>query len=145
MNYNRVTLAGNLTRDPELKYLPNGTAVCRIGLAINREWKDQSGEKKSEVVFVDVDFFGKTAENVSKYFKKGRPIFIEGRLKLDTWTDKQTNQPRSKLGVIAESFQFVDSKSSQASEPPASRPTQQALPASAPTAENKPEEDDVPF
>lgn len=104
---NKVILIGNLTRDPELKYTPKGTAIAKIGLAVNRQWKTETGEKKEEVTFVDVDVFGRTAENVGQYTRKGSPILIEGRLKLDTWDDKQTNQKRSKLGVVAEIVQFL--------------------------------------
>ena len=110
MNYNKVTLAGNLTRDPELRFTPSGKSICKFGLAINRRWKSETGEAKEETTFLDVDCFGKTAETIEQYFKKGRSIFIEGRLKLDTWDDKATGQKRSKLGVIAESFVFPDSK-----------------------------------
>src|SRR5271154_3645384 len=109
-NFNKVILAGNLTRDPELRYTPKGTAIAKITLAINRSWKSESGEAKEEVTFVDVDAFGRTAENIGQYFKKGRPILVEGRLRYETWEDKQTNQKRSKLGVVLENFQFMDSK-----------------------------------
>src|SRR5436305_12307862 len=107
--YNKVILIGNLTRDPELRYTPKGTAVAKIGLAINRVWRDESGAQKEETTFVDVDAWGKQAETISQYMKKGRPMLVEGRLKLDQWDDKQTNQKRSKLGVVLESFQFLDS------------------------------------
>jgi len=109
-SYNKVILCGNLTRDPELKYTPKGTAIARLGLAVNRKWKTESGEQKEEVTFVDVDAFGKTAETLAQYLKKGRPILVEGRLKLDQWDDKQSGQKRSKLGVVLESFSFMDSK-----------------------------------
>lgn len=112
-SFNKVILAGNLTRDPELRYTPKGTAVCKIGLAINRHWKDESGQQKEEVTFVDCDFWGRLAETISQYLKKGRPILVEGRLKLDQWDDKQTNQKRSRLGVVGESFQFLDSGDSE--------------------------------
>src|ERR1041385_8611383 len=108
-NFNKVILAGNLTRDPELRYTPKGTAIARFGLAINRTWKSETGETKEEVTFVDVDSFGKQAELIGQYFRKGKPILMEGRLRLDTWDDKQTNQKRSKLGIVLESFQFIDS------------------------------------
>ena len=89
-NFNKVILAGNLTRDPELRYTPQGTAIAKIGVAINEKWTDKEGQKKERTVFVDVDAFGKTAEVIGQYFKKGRPILIEGRLKLDQWEDKAT-------------------------------------------------------
>ncbi len=108
-NFNKVILAGNLTRDPELRYTPKGTAIAKIGLAINRRWTTETGEQKEEVTFVDVDAFGRQAETIGQYLKKGRPILIEGRLKLDQWDDKQTGQKKSRLGVVLETFQFLDS------------------------------------
>ncbi|HSA02373.1 MAG TPA: single-stranded DNA-binding protein, partial [Candidatus Paceibacterota bacterium] len=90
-NFNKVILAGNLTRDPELRYTPKGTAVVKLGLAINRRWRDEAGQQKEEAVFVDVEAFGKTAETIGQYLKKGSPVLVEGRLRLDTWDDKQTN------------------------------------------------------
>ena len=107
MNYNRVQLAGNLTRDPEIKYLPSGVPIASFTIASTRKWKSESGEKKEETAFVDCTAFGKTAEVIVQYHKKGHPIFIEGRLKLDQWDDKTSGQKRSKLTVIAESFQFL--------------------------------------
>jgi len=111
-NYNKVLLMGNITRDIELRHTPTtNTAIAQIGLAVNRKWRDtNSGEMKEEVTFVDCDAFGKTAENIAKFFSKGRPIFIEGRLRLDTWKDKTDGSNRSKLKVVVETFQFVDSK-----------------------------------
>src|ERR1051326_2246501 len=108
-NFNKVILAGNLTRDPELRYTPKGTAIARIGMALNRTWKTETGETKEEVTFVDVDAFGRQAEVIAQYLKKGRPLLVEGRLKLDQWDDKQTGQKRSRLGVVLEGFQFLDS------------------------------------
>ena len=149
-NFNKVILAGNLTRDPELRYTPKGTAVAKIGLAINRKWRSESGEMKDETTFVDVDCFGKTAETVGQYLKKGRPILIEGRLRYETWDDKQSGQKRSKLGVVMESFQFMDSNRSEggsAPEAPRSRPAaSSAAPAAVEPAEtDAPSDDDVPF
>jgi len=106
--YNKVILIGNLTRDPEVRYTSKGTAVAKIGLAVNRSWKAETGEQREEVTFVDVDVFGRQAEVVGQYLRKGRPVLVEGRLRLDTWEDKQTNQKRSRLGVVMESFQFLD-------------------------------------
>jgi single-strand DNA-binding protein len=147
-SFNKVILAGNLVRDPELRYTPKGTAVAKIGLAINRQWKDESGQQKEEVTFVDVDAFGRQAEVVSQYLKKGRPILVEGRLKLDQWDDKQTNQKRSRLGVVLESFQFLDSGGGQGggggggfSAPP---DRQQSRPATASQAAPPPPSDDMP-
>src|SRR3989440_11979423 len=108
-NFNKVILAGNLTRDPELRYTPKGTAIAKIGLAINRTWKNEAGETKEEVTFVDVDAFGRQAEVIGQYMKKGRPFLVEGRLRLDQWEDKNTHQKQSKLKVILESFSFIDS------------------------------------
>jgi single-strand DNA-binding protein len=151
-NFNKVILIGNLTRDPELRYTPKGTAIAKIGLAINRTWKTETGETKEEVTFVDIDAFGRQAETLGQYMKKGRPIMIEGRLKLDTWDDKQTNQKRSRLGVVMETFQFLDfNKSAEgtgAPLPPKSRQPQSAgseAEPPPPDAAASPEEDDVPF
>jgi single-strand DNA-binding protein len=150
-NFNKVILAGNLTRDPELRYTPKGTAIAKIGLAINRKWRSESGELKDETTFVDVDAFGKTAETIGQYLKKGRPILVEGRLRYETWDDKQTGQKRSKLGVVLDSFQFMDSGNRGDSEggapatPRAPRPAASA-PASEPVeGDAPPESDDVPF
>lgn len=106
-SYNKVLLMGNLTRDPALKYLPSQTPVVEFGLACNRKYKTQSGEQKEEVTFVDCSAFGRTAEVINQYFTKGKPIFIEGRLKYDQWEDKQGGGKRSKLSVHIDSFEFV--------------------------------------
>ena len=149
-NFNKVILAGNLTRDPELRYTPKGTAVARLGLAINRKWKSETGEMKEEVTFVDVDAFGRTAETIGQYLKKGRPILIEGRLRYETWEDKQTKQKKSKLGVVLENFQFLDSgggRGEGSTEAPRPRPASGPAPAAPEPAEGDapPESDDVPF
>lgn len=109
-SFNRVFLMGNLTRDVELRHLPNSTSgsVANIGLAVNRRFRTQDGEQREEVTFVDCEAWGKTAETMSQYLRKGRPVFIEGRLKLDTW--EKEGQKHSKLKVVVESFQFIDSK-----------------------------------
>ena len=150
-NFNKVILAGNLTRDPELRYTPNGKAIAKFGMAINRNWTTDTGEKKEEVTFVDIDSFGRQAEVISQYLKKGRPVLVEGRLKLDQWDDKQSGQKRSRLGVVLESFSFLDSGrggdggSAEAPRPrPASAPAATAAPASA-DEPPVPSEDDVPF
>ena len=109
-NYNKVILMGNLTRDPEVRYTSGGTAIAKLGLAVNRRWKNQEGQMQEETTFVDVDAFGRQAETIGQYLKKGRPVMVEGRLKLDQWDDKQTGQKRSKLGVVLENFQFLDSR-----------------------------------
>lgn len=116
-NLNKIYLIGNLTRDPELKYTPKGTAVAKLGIAVNRKWTSESGEKKEEVTFVDVDVFGRTAENCGQYLRKGRPVLVEGRMKLDQWDDKQTGQKKSKLGVVAEMVQFLGSGKQEAGAP----------------------------
>jgi single-strand DNA-binding protein len=106
-SYNKVILMGNLTRDPELKYLPSGAAVANVGIAVNRVYNDrQSGEKKEEVCFVDLDAFGRTAEIINEYFQKGRPILVEGRLRLQTW-ETDDGQRRSKHSVMVDRFEFV--------------------------------------
>src|SRR5215210_5848251 len=106
-SFNKVILMGNLTRDPQLKYLPSQTAVTEFGLACNRKFKTQAGEDKEEVTFVDCTAFGRTGEVINQYFTKGKPIFIEGRLKYDQWEDKQGGGKRHKLTVVIESFEFV--------------------------------------
>jgi single-strand DNA-binding protein len=105
-SFNRVILMGNLTRDPQLRYLPSNTAVCEFGLATNRKWRDKDGNMKEEVCFIDIEAFGRQAETINQYVTKGRPILIEGRLRLDSWTG-QDGQKRSKHRVIVENFQFV--------------------------------------
>ena len=152
-SFNKVILVGNLTRDPELRYTPKGTAIAKIGLAVNRVWTNEAGEKKEEVTFVDVDVFGRTAENVGQYLRNGRPILIEGRLKLDQWDDKQTGAKRSKLGVVAETVQFLGSPTGGDSGSPAPAAPRAARPTAAPNApaaepvegDGPPESDDVPF
>lgn len=155
-SFNKVILAGNLTRDPELRYTPSGMAIAKIGIAMNRKWKSETGEMKEEVTFVDIDAFGKQAETIGQYLKKGRPILIEGRLRYEQWEDKQTQQKRSRLGVVMESFQFLDSGnrgeggsggggfSPAPSAPRASAPPSRPAP---PADDDMPpqEQDDVPF
>jgi len=106
-NFNKVILMGNLTRDPEIRYTPKGTAIARLSLAVNRRYTTETGEPREEVTFVDVDAWGKQAEVIAQYCRKGKPLMVEGRLKLDTWDDKATGQKRSRLGVVLEGFQFV--------------------------------------
>ena len=148
-NYNKVILMGNLTRDPEVKYTSGGTAIAKLGMAINRTWTNKEGQKQEETTFVDVDAFGRQAEVIRQYLKKGRPVMIEGRLKLDQWDDKQTGQKRSKLGVTLEGFQFLDSRGEgggggQGYQSDAPAAGASSASASAPAA-NIPEDDDVPF
>ncbi len=108
-SFNKVILMGNLTRDVEIRHTPSNTAVGNFGLAVNRRYRTQSGENREEVTFVDCEAWGRTAEVMSQYLTKGRPVMIEGRLKLDQWEDKNGGGKRSKLSVVVENFQFVDS------------------------------------
>jgi single-strand DNA-binding protein len=153
-NLNKVLLMGNLTRDPEVRYTPKGTAVAELGIAVNRVYSGENGEKREEVTFVDVTVWGRTAENVGEYLKKGRPVFIEGRLQLDSWEDKQSGQKRNKLKVVADNVQFLGSRGAaggggpeEGEEAPRSRPSGGAKsappPKTAPPAE--PDDDEIPF
>ena len=153
-NLNRVLLIGNLTRDPDLRYTPKGTAVTEIGLAVSRIYSGEDGERKEETTFVDVTLWARLAEIAGQYLKKGRPVFIEGRLQLDTWDDKQTGQKRSKLRVVAENIQLLGSR--QEGEPPASSSSASAprrtSGTAAPPTRSEPrdpdldaEPDDIPF
>lgn len=155
-SYNKVILLGNLTRDPELRYTPKGTATARLGLAVNRQYKTDTGETKEEVTFIDIDAWGKQAEVIAQYVRKGSPLFVEGRLKLDQWDDKTTGQKVSKIRVVLEGFQFVGGpRSGEAPGAPATPPPRPSRPASTapagttPSAPSNdgppPEEDDVPF
>jgi len=166
-SFNKVILMGNLTRDPQLKYLPTQTAVAEFGIAMNRKFKTASGEDREEVTFVDCAAFGRTGEVINQYFQKGKPIFIEGRIKYDSWEDKQGGGKRSKISVVVENFQFVGDKggggggggaggggdeppSRPPSRPPQGRPQQnapaQSPPAEAPFGEEQHyKEDDIPF
>jgi single-strand DNA-binding protein len=117
-NLNRVFLIGNCTRDPEVRYTPKGAQVCELGLAINRVFTDEQGTKKEEVTFVDVTLWGRTAEIASQYLRKGSPVFIEGRLQLDSWEDRQSGQKRSKLRVVGESLQLPGDRRESTAPPP---------------------------
>lgn len=155
---NKVILIGNLTRDPELRYTPKGSAVAEVGLACNRRYKVDN-DLREEVTYVDVTFWGNQAETVSKYLEKGRPVYIEGRLRLEQWDDKETGKKRSKLSVVGENFQFLSGKGDGASGGGGGgdyqqRPAQQAQApqqSSAPPAATgsgplqDDEEDDIPF
>ena len=156
-SFNKVILLGNLTRDPESRVTPGGLSICKFGLATTRVFKGQDGTQKEETTFVDVDVFGRQAEVIAKYFTKGRPILLEGRLRLDSWESK-TGDKRSKLTVILENFQFIGGRAEEAPQstphksdfkehaPPA-RPSSQSSPQStSETSENEEElDDDVPF
>lgn len=147
-NFNKVILIGNLTRDPEVRYTPKGTAIAKIGIAVNRTWKTETGETREEATFVDVDAFGRQAELIAQYLKKGRPLLVEGRLKLDSWEDKQTGQKRNRLGVVLESFQFLDSGRGTEEPGAAHRPKPAAEPTPNPApsgGDDMAQEDDVPF
>ena len=167
-SFNRVMLLGNLTRDPQLRYLPNNqTAIAEFGLACNRKFKTQSGEDREEVTFVDITAFGRQAEIINQYCQKGRPIFIEGRLKFDSWEDKNGGGKRSKLSVVVENFQLLGGRQDggggappdeggqparSSPRPPQGRPQSNAPRGSAPPQEAPPiaeeehfKEDDIPF
>lgn len=154
-SYNKVILIGNLTRDPELRYSAKGTAIAKIAIAVNRRWRNEAGEWQEEVTYVDVDAFGRSAETIGQYLKKGRPIMIEGRLRLDQWEDKSSGQKRSRLGVVLETFQFLDSgrggdgdggaPSPAASSSGSSGRVAQSQPPPPDDADALPADDDVPF
>ena len=115
-SYNKVMLMGNLTRDPEVRYTPKGSAVADLGLAINRVYTTENNERREEVTYVDVVLWSRLAELAGQYLSKGRAVFIEGRLQMDTWEDKQTGQKRSKIRVVGETMQFIDSGKRETSE-----------------------------
>jgi len=166
-SFNKVILAGNLTRDPELRYTPKGTAIAKLSLAMNRKWTGEDGQTREEVTYVDIDAFGKQAEVISQYLRKGGGLLAEGRLKLDQWDDKQTGQKRSRLGVVLESFTFIGGRPDGSGgsgagssgmgtlPPPASgsvpgrvtgnRPGPAASSAPADAEGGPPDDDDVPF
>ena len=147
-SFNKVILLGNLTRDPEIRYTPKGSAVCDLGIAVNRAYTLENGERREEVTYVDVVLWARLAEIAAEYLKKGRPVFIEGRLQLDTWDDKQSGQKRSKLRVIGETMQLLggrppgaggaeggdEAKASRAKTAPPPKP-----------AAGEPDDDEIPF
>lgn len=159
-SFNKVILVGNLTRDPQLKYLPSGMAVCEIGLAVNNRWKDKDGNQREEVCFVDAACFGKSGEVINQYMAKGRSLLIEGRLKYDTW-NAQDGTKRSKHSIVIENFTFLGNRDGggqgggyEAGGAPATRPASQVRPqpqnqysdAPAPIEESQPAgNDDIPF
>jgi single-strand DNA-binding protein len=146
-SFNKVLLLGNLTRDPEVRYTPKGSAVADLGIAVNRQYTLDNGEKREEVTFVDVTFWGRTAEVAGEYLKKGRPVFIEGRLQLDTWDDKQSGQKRSKLKVIGEMMQMLGSRPGGGGETEESSGSRSKSSAPPPTkgAPAEPDDDEIPF
>ena len=113
-SFNKVILMGNLTRDPELRVTNTGLSICKLSLAVNRTYTTKEGDSKDETTYVDIDSFGKQAETLSKYLQKGRPIMVEGRLKLDQWETNE-GQKRSKLAVVLENFQFIGGRDTSAS------------------------------
>ena len=122
-NVNKVILIGNVTRDVESKALPSGSSLTSLSLAVNRSYKTESGATREEVTFVDVELWGRVAEIAAQYVKKGSPLYVEGRLKMDSWEDKETGQKRSKMKVVGEAIQLLGSKQRDADEaPPRSRP-----------------------
>ncbi len=151
-SFNKVLLLGNLTRDPEVRYTPKGSAVCDLGIAVNRVYTTDSGEKREEATFVDVTLWGRTAEVAGEYLKKGRPVFIEGRLQLDSWDDKQTGQKRSKLKVIGEGMQLLGGgrpggggAGAPAEAGGEDRPASKSSAPPKPGASAGPDEDEIPF
>ena len=131
LNLNNVVLAGHLTRDPELKQIGADKVVANTGIAINRRWKDASGTQHEEATFIVVEFWGRTAELMGQYLKKGSPAYLEGRLRLDSWDDKESGQKRTKMKVVAETVQFLGSR--PAGDGERSQPTPTPTAASAPT------------
>jgi single-strand DNA-binding protein len=125
-NLNKVMLIGNLTRDPELRVTPKGTSVAQFSLAVNRKWRDEAGRDMEEVTYVDVEAWGKHGENIAKYCTKGRPLFVEGRLRLDQWEDKTTKEKRSRMKIVVETFQFLGSGRDAAAAPSTNAPAQDA-------------------
>ena len=173
-NYNRIILVGNLTRDPQLKFLPSQMPVVEFGLAVNHKWRSKTGEDREEVLFIDCSCFGRGAEVINQYCQKGKQLLVEGRLKLDTWEDKQGGGKRSKHTVVVDNFQLMGGRQdagggatappydptaaeqSRPTRPPMNRPPQQRPPAAAATQEAAPaeppfgeeqqfSEDDIPF
>lgn len=139
-SFNKVFLMGNLVRDPEMRVTPKGTPICQFGIAVNRTWKGEDGTMREEVAFIDIEAWGKQGEVITKYLTKGRPIFLEGRLKFDSWEDKTTGQKRSKLKVVLESFQFIGGRETTA---PADAPAS-GRGVAAPKTQDQMDED-VPF
>ncbi|MCE0496470.1 MAG: single-stranded DNA-binding protein [Methylacidiphilales bacterium] len=147
-NFNKVLLMGNLTRDPEVRYTPKGTAVCDLSIAINDSYKAQDGTMKEVVTYVDIDVWGRQAENCKQYLTKGRPVFVEGRLRLDQW--EQEGQKKQKLKVVAERVQFLGSgpgRSGGGTGGGGGDTARSARPASAGTEDTPPppSDDDIPF
>ena len=144
-NLNRVFLIGNLTRDPELRYTSSGVSVCTLRLAVNRRFTTRQGEKREETLFIDVTVWSKQAEVCSQYLSKGQPVFIEGRLRQETWTGSD-GQKRSKIGVVAERFQFLGSApGGGATTTPPAGPSEAAGGEEQRPGKPSAEEDEIPF
>jgi len=155
-NVNKVILIGNVTRDIEVKFTPKGSAVADVGLAINRKYSLDNGEKREETTFVDIELWGRLAEIAGEYAKKGSPLYVEGRLRMDTWDDKTSGQKRSKIKIVGENIQLLggrssggasysseeESSSSAQSRPAARTPERRPAPAADPSAAP---DDDIPF
>lgn len=152
-NVNKVILIGNVTRDPEVKFTSKGSAVTDIGLAINRTYTLDSGEKREETTFVDIELWGRLAEIAGEYAKKGRPVYVEGRLRIDSWEDKTSGQKRSRLKVVGENLQLLGSRPDGGSRSHGGDDTQDAPPQRSSAPARRPasppptelEDDDIPF
>lgn len=145
-NFNKVLLMGNLTRDPELRATPSGTAVCQFGLAVNRIYNNSNGERQEETTFVDIEAWGRQAETISKYVTKGNPLFVEGRLKLDSWENKE-GEKRSKMKVVLENMQLISQRGEGGGYSPSdsASPARDSAPASGSSSKSEDIEEDVPF
>ena len=147
-SFNRVIVAGNLTRDPQLSYTPSNTAVCEFGMAINRRWRDRDGNTKDEVCYVDLVSYGRQAEVINQYMSKGRPMLVEGRLRFRQWTNKE-GQKRSKLDIFVENFTFLGGGQGRAAgggrAPGAEEAPAAAEEAPAMADDLPPDDPDVPF
>lgn len=146
-SFNKVILVGNLTRDPDVRYTPKGSAVCDLGLAVNRQYTLDNGEKREEVTYVDVVLWSRLAEIAGEYLKKGRPVLIEGRLQMDSWEDKQTQQKRTKLRVVGETMQLLGSRQGGGEFDQSAEPGRGPSRAAAPPkpAASEPDDDEIPF
>jgi len=148
-SFNKVIIAGNLTRDPEVIYLASGKALCKFGIAINHRWTSESGERKEDVTFLDCKAFGKLAETIEKYLRKGSSILVEGRITQESWDDKTTGQKRTATRIVVENFTFLGSAKGAPSERGESEPSERgeseprkSNPAPAPSDAPA---DDIPF
>jgi len=142
---NKVILIGNITRDPEIKYIPKGTAVTDLGLAVNRRYSIEGGGRREETVFIEITFWGRQAEVASEFLKRGSTVYVEGRLQMDTWEDKQTGQKRSRLRVVAENFQLLWGRQGGPASPQHFEDAS-SFPGQPPASSLKEEkEDDIPF